>query len=492
MKLLVPLSLKVSLWLLLNLLLLAAGALVYSVSRGPARWDSLVTGRAGERLQALGGLIASDTSDAPGGERGAVLRRFSAAYGADFYLFSNRGGEIAGDPVTLPAEVSRRLAERRPPPPETDGGEPGRPPPGDRPEGLPRGRFLLATGWPAHLWLGIRVPYEDPDTGERRAATLVARTHSLLGVAKLLDWYPWIAAAAVVLVFSILFWLPFVGSLTAAVRKLAKATERIAEGDFKTRVQLERRDELGRLGGSVNRMAGRLDTLVNGQRRFLGDAAHELCSPLGRLQMATGILEERAEPALAPVVADLREEVQQMAALVDELLEFSKAGVRGKSTPIEDVALAPLIRRVIARESAGMRTALSLDEELHAAAAPDLLSRALGNLVRNALRYGGDGAVMVSAGRTGAGVEIAVRDAGPGVPPEALARLGEPFFRPESARTRETGGTGLGLAIVRSCTESCGGTVAFRNLEPRGFEAKMILHAPAAAAGNTPWPPVAL
>jgi two-component system sensor histidine kinase CpxA len=68
-----------------------------------------------------------------------------------------------------------------------------------------------------------------------------------------------------------------------------------------------------------------------------------------------------------------------------------------------------------------------------------------------------------------------VRDCGPGVPEEALHRLFDPFFRPESARTRETGGTGLGLAIVKSCIEACGGTVAVRNVEPSGLQVDFVL-----------------
>ena len=74
-------------------------------------------------------------------------------------------------------------------------------------------------------------------------------------------------------------------------------------------------------------------------------------------------------------------------------------------------------------------------------------------------------------------VVITVEDDGPGVPPDALSRLGEPFFRPETARTRETGGVGLGLAIVRSGVAACGGQVQFANRTPHGFRAEVRLAA---------------
>ena len=121
---------------------------------------------------------------------------------------------------------------------------------------------------------------------------------------------------------------------------------------------------------------------------------------------------------------------------------------------------------------------------------------ALGNVIRNALRYAapvhadGDtysyrptltatgrpaGPITVSARTEGDQVIFSVTDCGPGVPEEALHRLFDPFFRPESARTRETGGAGLGLAIVKSCIEACGGTVAVRNVQPSGLQVDFVL-----------------
>jgi two-component system sensor histidine kinase CpxA len=294
----------------------------------------------------------------------------------------------------------------------------------------------------------------------------------------LLNLQSWVLAATAVLVLSVLFWLPLVRGITRSVGQLTNATEQIAEGRFETRVKTRRRDELGKLGESVNRMATRLDAHMNGQKRFLGDVAHELCSPLARLQMATGILSEQAPSTLEETVADVREEVQQMSSLVNELLAFTKAGMRPREVVCHALDLAPLAREVLAREDTAGHVTLNIAENMRVMAEPELLARSLANLVRNALRYAGtEGPITVSATSESRRVSILVEDEGPGVPAADLDRLGEPFFRPELARTRETGGVGLGLAIVRNSIASCGGEVRFANRTPQGFRAEIRLPA---------------
>jgi two-component system sensor histidine kinase CpxA len=139
------------------------------------------------------------------------------------------------------------------------------------------------------------------------------------------------------------------------------------------------------------------------------------------------------------------------------------------------VPLAPLVQRVLAREDPARRVTADLEPELSVLAEPVLLERALGNLIRNALRYAPAGVITVSIQPAGPRAILTVADEGPGVPADALARLGEPFYRPDAARTSEAGGTGLGLAIVRAGVAACRGTVVFRNRAPRGFEATISL-----------------
>ncbi|HVU35824.1 MAG TPA: HAMP domain-containing sensor histidine kinase [Opitutaceae bacterium] len=491
MKVSFPLSLKVTLWLLLNLLLLGVAATAFLIAQGGLSWDSLVAGPAGERLHALATVVSGEVAAADPAARNDVLDRFGAAYHANFVIVRNHGAELAGKPVTFPPEVRQRIDEgpldevpharpglglRRGPggPPGMTSGNPPRGRGRGQPFGMPaRGGFLVRGGDPVRWWVGLRVPF--PQAGDLPApATLVLRVRSFWDVVNLLGLETWFFGVAGVLALSILFWLPLVRSITRHLRALTAATERIAEGRFETRVATSRRDELGRLGESVNRMAGRLDTLVNGQRRFLADIAHELGSPIGRLQVATEILESRLDPALREHVADVRDEVQHMAGLVNELLAFTKAGMRPRDAELATVSLDAVVSEVLAREDPTHRVLQRVVPGLHVLADEPLLTRAIANLIRNALRYAGEsGAITLHADKNGDNATIVVEDEGPGVPAAALERLGEPFYRPESARTRETGGVGLGLAIVRSALSACGGNVHFSNRSPRGFRAEV-------------------
>lgn len=503
-----PLSLKVSLWLMLNLLLLAAVGIGFFVLHGGLGWSALVAGPTGDRAQALFNIATGEAAVATGEARHAVLARFGAASNADFFLFGIDETQLAGASVALPPEVRERMefrgpgwgfpggfgfggrgfgprgeqrrgadgefdpTRRREPPPAESG-------PGAIPPIRPASRFLVRAGTPAAYWIGMRVPFAPTERGNRMTpAKMVARVGSLWGVLNLLGLHSWLLAGGGVLLLSVLFWLPLVRSITRSVGQLTRATEKIAEGRFDTRVASRRRDELGQLGDSVNRMAVRLDAHMSGQKRFLGDVAHELCSPLARLQMATGILADRAPPNLQATVSDVREEVQQMSTLVNELLDFTKASLQPRAVTLAATTLEPLLREVLAREGTGDRVTLALAPDLRVKAEPELLRRALGNLVRNALRYAGDaGPIAITASREGDRVTICVDDLGPGVPAPDLDRLGEPFFRPELARTRESGGVGLGLAIVRNSIAACEGEVRFANREPHGFRAELRLAA---------------
>lgn len=529
MKVSYPLSLKVSLWLVLNLLLLAALGVGFFVAQGGLGWSALVAGPSGDRAQSLFSAIAGEAAAASGEARHAVLKRFGDTYGVEFMLFGFGETQLAGRPADLPAALRERLELRgglrgfgvrggpgtyaQPREGEAEGqrrrdqaeriGREGkekgsremreqtdrvRPPPelarkGDFPFTGPvewrTPRFILRTDQPSAYWIGLRVPFVTPERGGRMPpALLVARVGSLWKLLHLIGLEAWFLAAGGVLALSVLFWLPLVRSITRPLAQLTAATGRIAEGHLDTRVDAARRDELGRLGESVNRMAARLDAQMTGQKRFLGDVAHELCSPLARLQLATGILAERAPADLRDTVTDVRDEVQQMGALVNELLAFTKAGLQPRQAELAPVPLPALAGEVIGREDTTGRVLLDLPAETTVRADASLLARALGNLVRNALRYAGEaGPVRMTATRAGGTVVITVDDEGPGVPPADLDRLGEPFFRPELARTREGGGVGLGLAIVRSSIAACGGEVRFSNRAPRGFRVEIRLPA---------------
>lgn len=471
-----PLALKVSGWLLLNLALLIALAAGFLVSQGGFNWNALVEGPPGRRVQDLAEATLSTLRSVPRERRDEIIADFSKTHGISTAIIGASGQRLAGEALELPPALTDLVRPQGPPPDRFQPGEPedpARPPPPQK----RRPRLLIREGDPAAFWLGVRI-----NTPERPPTVLVMRIPNFGALLKLLDLAPWLWAGAAAIGVSLLFWLPFVRSLTRDLGRLNRATEAIADGHFEARVPEDRRDELGELGGSVNRMAARLDRLVAGQKRFLGDIAHELGSPIGRMQVSVEILQQRADPSLHNAINDVREEIDHMSALVGELLAFTKAGLKARDAVLVPVALAPLADQVISREAANDAVTVSISASLHARADADLLARAVGNLVRNALRHAGRHAgraanIALRAEADGDRVLIIVEDEGPGVPADSLARLGEPLFRPEAARTRETGGAGLGLAIVKSCVEACGGTVRFENRSPRGFRATLRLPA---------------
>ena len=499
MTLRLPLLGKILGWFFLNLVLLAlvAGWLL----RSEFRLEALINGAGGERFQRVADSLLGELRERPRADWTRILQRYGGTYDVQFVLADERGETVAGNPLlNLPEEVRSRLRLGRgpmrpdgprgprpgidefrgPPPGELRGpapGEPrlGPPPNGDRrPAGsLALSRTLIHTRDPERFWVLFTAP--QLENGPRR---LVAVSESLSAGGLLVDYRPWLWAGGAVLVISVLWWLPFVHGITRSLRQMTAATERVAEGNFDVMVDVQRGDEIGRLGQAINAMAGRLERQITGQRRFLGDISHELCAPIARLQMALGILEQRADASQQQRLADLREELDQMSGLVNELLSFSKAGLRSKDLQLSRVPLCSLVEKVLAREGVEpgeVRVDVSAEEEVWAD--PELLARALGNLVRNACRYAGAaGPIQIGTRREGPQTVLAVADEGPGVPPDTLPRLGEPFFRPDAARTREQGGTGLGLAIVKTCVEACQGTLVLRNRDPRGFVAELRLN----------------
>ena len=531
-----PLSLRILLWALLNLVLL--GAIGWVLFRGQfgLGLDALLAGRAGDRLQSMADVLGGELARTPQTEWDVVLARNAAAYDLKLMVVRPDGQRWAGEPLEIPPDVRQRLGERPPgdrpygdrtpgefkpgPGPRRDNsrpfegpegeprstpginGAPGKPAafpdnpprPGERdwtgplPPGslemrrgpMPRrARFFLRTGDPTQYWAGVPIAGLTTPDGRPVPAMLLAVASSLTAGGWVVDPLPWLLGGFGAVLLSVFLWYPLVRGVTRSLRDLTSATERMAEGKFDTTVEVTRRDELGRLGTAVNHLSGRLDHFVHGQRRFLGDIAHELCSPLARMQLGASLMEREADAAQRARVEDVREEVELMTRLVNELLAYSKTGLQAREAVLQPVNLAALAREVAARESGpDSRVEIEVSESLTARAEPELLARAVANLMRNALRYAGQaGPVRISAQPHGEQIILTVSDQGPGVPEAELERIFEPFYRPDTARTREAGGTGLGLAIVRTCVEACQGTVSAQNRQPAGLEVAIRLPA---------------
>jgi two-component system, OmpR family, sensor histidine kinase CpxA len=335
----------------------------------------------------------------------------------------------------------------------------------------PHMRFVARTENPNRIWIADSVFLPDANDPSFHLPGIVLASCENIWETKLLFDVSFLAAVlGSVLLLSFLFWLPFIYRITSALSQLTAATERIADGNFDARVPVHSQDEIGKLSESVNVMAAKLDDFVSGQKKFLGAISHELRTPIARLQMALALLEETAAQNQKPLVSDIREEIEEMKGLVDELLAFCKAGMQGQETKLVNVDLNLLINEVLNKEAPDCEVNSNIPAGLAVLGDQHLLDRSVSNVIRNSIRYGGTkGPIAIEAEQKENEVIVQISDNGPGVPEDAIRHLGEPFYRTEFSRSRISGGIGLGLAIVKSCIEACQGTVQFRNRDTGGL-----------------------
>jgi signal transduction histidine kinase len=273
--------------------------------------------------------------------------------------------------------------------------------------------------------------------------------------------------------------------LTAPLRSVGAAAERIAVGDFQTLLPPETDAELGGLVDSFNAMVRALKERVERDARFAGDVSHELRSPLTTLSTALSVLQGRRNE-LSARGADaldlLSGEVQRFQRLVEDLLEISRADEPGVPVDRESIHICELVLQVLGEGRYGEVTTDIDSRLLDATVDGDKrrLEQVLRNLLDNAQDHGG-GIVRVAVEPLDDAVAVIVDDMGPGVPLADVDRIFDRFARGRLARRRGSqGGTGLGLAIVREHVRWHGGHVAVRSRPGGG--ARFLLELPTSGA----------
>ncbi|MBV8904180.1 MAG: HAMP domain-containing protein [Acidobacteriia bacterium] len=274
------------------------------------------------------------------------------------------------------------------------------------------------------------------------------------------------------------YWLAL--HLTEPVRQLQKAVEQFGRGNLSARVNSRRRDELGQLARTFDRMAGRIETLLAAERRLLLDVSHELRSPLARLGVAVELA--RSGDAVGRNLDRIQKESDRLNSLVGQLPQVTRAEGDPSVLRREPVRVDELVQQLVddsAIEAQAHGCALKYErsQPVTVEGDPELLRRAVENVIRNAIRYAPrETAVEVSLGRNNGTAILDVRDHGPGFPEEALPRIFDAFYRVDSDRARSSGGVGLGLSIARRAIELHKGVIRARNRQP-GLEVEMQLPA---------------
>jgi two-component system OmpR family sensor kinase len=267
------------------------------------------------------------------------------------------------------------------------------------------------------------------------------------------------------------------------LQSLSRMADEFGEGKLSVRARLKPSDVVYPLAERINHMAGRIEALMQSQRSLLHSVSHELRTPIARLEFALELLDARAkDPDLSRRIAAMEGDLSELNKLVKELLDMSKldsaSTLQGASTELDALlraccaGLPPSPQEVACEIAPGLGT-VEADARL--------LSRAVGNLLRNAQKYA-QGRIVLSARRQDDGIEIAVDDNGPGIPPEERDNIFDPFYRLDRSRDRATGGFGLGLSIARKAVLLHGGSLRVESSALGG--ARFVITLPTANSPN--------
>jgi signal transduction histidine kinase len=276
-----------------------------------------------------------------------------------------------------------------------------------------------------------------------------------------------LAAAAILVLASVLTLLALRSAL-GPLRHVAAVAQRIASGDRRQRLLPRRRDtELGRMAASFDAMVDSLEEAVAqathseaAMRRFLADASHELRTPVAALQATAETLlrEQPDRPRRDQLEAELARGTQRLGRLVDDLLNLARLQAN-EPLRTQAVDLTQVSESLVSETRARTPAHIAVEHPGPAVVTgdPDALTRALRNLLDNAVQAGGDdGRILVEVQRSPTHVRATVSDNGPGVPPDERERIFEGFVRLNGS---SAAGTGLGLAIVRAIARQHHGSV---------------------------------
>lgn len=304
-------------------------------------------------------------------------------------------------------------------------------------------------------WMALAPLQSVTRVGDQRFQLNQLHSSLLIGLACLL-------ATAV-----IAWWLS--RALLRPIREVARATHRLAAGDYAIQLPVRSADEAGQLAGDFNRMAATLASNERLRRDFMADISHELRTPLAVMRAELEAMEDGIRPLDGNALRSLQGEVGALSKLVDDLFDLSLAEVGGPTYRRERIDLRVLLAVVaeafgasFAERGLALQVELA-DQPLWVMGDEARLGQLLHNLLENSRRYtDAGGHTVLRAFQAGDQVLVQCEDTAPCVDGEALARLFERFYRAERSRNRASGGTGLGLAICRGIAEVHGGKLSAR------------------------------
>ncbi len=249
------------------------------------------------------------------------------------------------------------------------------------------------------------------------------------------------------------------------VRELGDTVRSLSRGDYSPRASVASRDEIGALAGNVNQLAETLQKNRTARQRWMADIAHELRTPVAILKGEVEALADGVRLADERMSASLREEIDQLVSLVDDLQTLALSDAGALNIQKEPVDLSVLVLQVVDSfqdrlAGRGIAVDLRVEEAVSLMADQHRLRQLLLNLLENCSRYTEEGGkIRLSLTRNRDETELVLEDSGPGLESEQIQRLFERFYRVEGSRSRSGGGSGLGLSICRNIAEAHGGNI---------------------------------
>ena len=260
------------------------------------------------------------------------------------------------------------------------------------------------------------------------------------------------------------------------IRGIREGTEQIGRGNFEHRIESIRHDQLGDLAKDINKLADDVQSMLDAKRALLLGISHELRTPLSRLRLLIEFIDDEGKQQ------ELKAEVVEMDKIIVSLLEAERLNSRHEPLSRSLVGVRALVDELIEDFFGRDRDRIQLIDRSQGASAnvdEARVSLLLKNLVSNALRYSpaDSGPVELMIATEGRELVLRVRDRGPGISSEQAEHIGEPFYRGDPSRTRDTGGTGLGLYLATLVARAHGGSLELVDTDEPGacFEARLPL-----------------
>ena len=284
--------------------------------------------------------------------------------------------------------------------------------------------------------------------------------------------------------------LPISRYITKRVKALSESASQIAEGDLSHRATVKGKDEIGELGRTFNRMAAKLERMIEGGKELTANVSHELRTPLARIRVAEELLRQKLEnfenKDWERHADDIREDIEELDFLIGQILDLSKMDLHDSPLNLEIIDPSALINELLGRlentiEHKGLNLTRELSFEPPFIADKGALRTAISNILDNAVKFSPEkGDLSVKMRSENGWLNISVTNSSDPMSEEDLEKIFEPFYRTKEALKK---GSGLGLAITKKIVERHGGNIKAVNTE-QGLQIQIKL--PSSGSAENP------